>query len=120
MYFASFYSVNENQHSPNEDELRRWLDAAGKGDQHSFSLLLRQYWNKVYSQALTYLKSAPLAQEITQDVFLKIWKTREKLSGLDHFPDYLFIISRNAIISELRKKGRQRFPDFRIFSIPGP
>jgi RNA polymerase sigma-70 factor (family 1) len=78
-----------------------------RDDQTAFTSLLRNYWNKVYTQALIYLKSPHLAQEITQDVFLKIWFARERLIGIQNFPDYLFIISRNEIISALRKKNKQ-------------
>ena len=66
---------------------------------------MRFFWNKVYTQAITYLKSAEQAQEITQDVFIKIWEGRNRLSEIENFSDYLFIISRNQVISALRKKG---------------
>ena len=78
-----------------------------RDDQTAFTSLLRNYWNKVYTQALIYLKSPQLAQEITQDVFLKIWSSRQRLREVQSFSDYLFIISRNEIISALRKKNKQ-------------
>lgn len=74
-------------------------------DQTAFTVLFHSYWNKVYTQAITYLKSSELAQEITQDIFLKIWSSRERLVEVKSFSDYLFIISRNEIISALRKKN---------------
>ena len=77
-----------------------------RDDQIAFTWLLRNYWNKVYTQALIYLKSPQLAQEITQDVFLKIWSSRQRLRDVQSFSDYLFIISRNEIISALRKKNK--------------
>lgn len=77
-----------------------------RDDQIAFTWLLRSYWNKVYTQALIYLKSPQLAQEITQDVFLKIWSSRQRLRDVQSFSDYLFIISRNEIISALRKKNK--------------
>lgn len=90
---------------PSEEELRQWLVSTSRGDQVAFTMLLRSHWNKVYTQALTYLKSPELGQEITQDVFVKIWNVREKLDQVENFSDYLFIISRNEIISALRKKN---------------
>jgi len=88
---------------PSYDEKNLLLQIAD-GDEKAFTILLRSYWNKVYSQALTYLKSSERAQEIAQDIFVKIWSSREKLSGVDSFSNYLFIVSRNEIISSLRKK----------------
>lgn len=52
---------------------------------------------------MAYSKSAPLAQDIVQDVFLKIWEKRETLPDIQNFEDYLFIMARNRIISEFRK-----------------
>jgi RNA polymerase sigma-70 factor (ECF subfamily) len=84
--------------------IRQWLLKISKDDEEAFSQLLRVFWNKVYTQALTYLKSSFPAQELTQDVFLKIWMSRRKLPDIDNFSGYLFIITRNEIISLLRKK----------------
>ena len=89
----------------NEQELIRLVAANEEG---AFTSLLRHFWNKVYTQANVYLKSATLAQEITQDVFLKVWTARTNLLGINNFSSYLFIITRNEIISTLRKKGREQ------------
>jgi RNA polymerase sigma-70 factor (family 1) len=91
----------------NEVEIKRWLSEISEDDQNSFSKLLRLFWNKVYTQALTYLKSPAAAQELTQDVFLKVWMNRRNLPSVANFSGYLFIMTRNEIISLLRKKGVQ-------------
>ena len=83
-----------------------------ENDEIAFTSLLRHFWNKVFTQANVYLRSATLAQEITQDVFLKVWAARAQLPGINNFSSYLFIITRNEIISALRKKGRTQItPD---------
>jgi RNA polymerase sigma-70 factor (ECF subfamily) len=89
----------------NEREL---LCRTADGDEAAFTLLLRQFRNKVYTQTLVYLKSAVTAQEITQDIFLKIWANRSGLPQVENFSGYLFIITRNEIVSALRKKGREQ------------
>lgn len=75
-----------------------------KGDQKAFTQLVDENWNRVYSHALAYTKSSPRAQEITQDVFLKLWNQRERLTEVEDFTSYLFILGKNQIISSLRKK----------------
>jgi len=80
------------------------LSSIASGDQKAFTKLVDLYWNKVYSHALAYAKSSPRAQEITQDVFLKVWNKREALVEILDFKNYLFILGRNQIISSLRKK----------------
>ena len=66
--------------------------------------MLDIYWNKVYSHALAYTKSSPRAQEITQDVFLQVWKKRQTLFEIVDFANFLFILGKNKIISSMRKK----------------
>lgn len=41
---------------------------------------------------------------MTQDVFIQLWDKREKLTEVKSFDNYLFIVSRNLIITHVRKK----------------
>lgn len=83
---------------------RRLLQQVAEGDEKAFAMLVEQKWNNIYAQALTYVKSTHHAQDIVQEVFLKVWEKRQTLIELERFDSYLFIIARNYIISELRKK----------------
>lgn len=85
----------------NESEL---LAKVASGDQKAFTVLVDHYWNKVYSHALAYSKCVSRAQEITQDVFLKVWHKREGLTQVRDFKSYLFILGKHHIISSIRKK----------------
>lgn len=85
----------------NEKEL---LLRVAARDQRAFTLLVEQYAATVYRHVLQYIKSAPLAEEITQDIFLKIWENVDALANLQSFAAYLHVITRNRTISELRKK----------------
>lgn len=88
----------------NENEL---LFQSAQGNEKAFRQLFDQYWNKVYAVAFTFTKSAVLSQEIVQDVFLKIWLKREDLTAIEKFDAYLFIIARNHIYNQLRKKATE-------------
>ncbi len=85
----------------NESEL---LIKVASGEQKAFTVLVDYYWNKVYSHALAYSKSVTRAQEITQDIFLKVWHKREALTEVRDFKSYLFILGKHHIISSMRKK----------------
>jgi RNA polymerase sigma-70 factor (ECF subfamily) len=84
------------------------LPKAAAGDEQAFTLLFKSYWQNVYVVALDFTKSETLAEEITQDVFLKIWQNRDNLSTIRKFDDYLFIVARNHIYNVLRKKSIER------------
>jgi len=80
------------------------LSAIAKGDETAFRQLFDHYWDNIYGVAFAFTKSSVIAEEMTQDVFVKIWLKREELPQVKKFGDYLFIIARNHIFSALRKK----------------
>jgi RNA polymerase sigma-70 factor (ECF subfamily) len=85
------------------DETTLLLNTA-RGDEAAFRQLFDANWDRIYSVAFTFTKSAVIAEEMVQDVFVKIWLNRTQLSTIRKFSDYLFIIARNHILSVLRKK----------------
>ncbi|MDB5199225.1 MAG: polymerase sigma-70 factor [Chitinophagaceae bacterium] len=90
----------------NEKEL---LHRIAGGDEAAFTAIVDAYWNKIFSVALTYIKVPELAEDAVQEIFLKLWKNREKLREIVSLDNYLFIIIRNEVFSAMRKKG-PRFP----------
>jgi RNA polymerase sigma-70 factor (ECF subfamily) len=83
------------------------LRQIAEGNEKSFSILVDHHWNNIYSMSLAYLKSSTLAQDIVQDVFLKVWLKREELPQIKDFNSWLFILARNALLSALRTSKRQ-------------
>ena len=71
----------------------------------AFRVLFDKYSKKIYAFSLSYLNSKEEAEEIVQEVFLKIWKVREKLSTQKSFESYLFTIAKNAILNTIRKSN---------------
>lgn len=84
-----------------ENEL---LQLISTGDNNAFTLLFNRYQNKVYSHALTFVKSSQDAEEMVTDIFLKVWNNRHDLPEIKNFKSYLFILSRNYLVSAIRKK----------------
>ena len=95
-----------NKDLHNEKELIRLI--AGD-DEIAFRELFERYSDNIYGVAMAYTKSADAAEEIVQDVFVKIWMNRNKLLQVERFDDYLFIVARNYILNYLRnnKKNKQ-------------
>lgn len=74
------------------------------GNEQAFRSIFDLYWDKIYSVSLAFTKSAALSEELTQDIFLKIWIGREALPEVRQFESYLFTVARNHIYNEIRKK----------------
>lgn len=98
--------VPDHNDQYNEKELIRLL--AGD-DASAFRQLFERYSDNIYGVAMAYTKSPDTAEEIVQDVFVKIWMNRSKLLLVERFDDYLFIVARNYILNHLRnnKKNKQ-------------
>jgi RNA polymerase sigma-70 factor (ECF subfamily) len=77
------------------------------GSQDAFGQLFELYSQKMYRFSLSYLKSEAEAEEIVQDVFLKLWENRDKLRNETSFQSYLFTIAFNAIRRQFNKKTRE-------------
>lgn len=74
-----------------------------RGDQSAFGVLFESYHPFVYAFGRRITRSDELAEEVVQDVFLKIWVDRESLVRIDHFGAYLNRIVRNHCYNVLRK-----------------
>ncbi|HEY4111945.1 RNA polymerase sigma-70 factor [Puia sp.] len=73
-----------------------------EGSEYAFTQLFDHYRGKVYSVAWHFLKSPVLAEEIVQDVFMKIWLKRQDLQEIQNTENYLFILARNLIFDRLK------------------
>jgi RNA polymerase sigma-70 factor, ECF subfamily len=77
-------------------------------DQNALMALYQRYGNLVYSQALYVLRASSLAEEVTQDVFLKMWHQAERWDpSRGQLSSWLLTVSRHAAIDRLRKEQRR-------------
>lgn len=72
------------------------------GDESAFYALYSRYWTRLKSFCRQFLKSDDLAENYAQDIFLKIWETRELLDPERSFSAYLYTIARNTVFNYLR------------------
>jgi len=84
----------------NEFELLQQLKT---GSESAFTQLFHHYRGTVYTTALKFLNSSDLAEEIVQDVFLKVWLKRAEMGSVMNFDGYLFIMARNIIFDRIKK-----------------
>jgi len=69
-----------------------------------FRQILNTYQNRVYNQAYRMLGNAEDAEEATQDIFLKIYRSIEEFRGESMVSTWIYKITSNECISRLRKK----------------
>lgn len=73
------------------------------GNEKAFVKLYNNYKNSIYGYSLKLLKSTANAEEVLQDVFMKVWQKRETLDDTLSFKSFLFTIARNKCFDFLEK-----------------
>jgi RNA polymerase sigma-70 factor (ECF subfamily) len=90
----------------NEKELLRQV---AQGDRGAFRVLYKLYFPLVQRYVSLFEPSKTSLDELTQDVFVRIWDKRGRLGEVDSFKSYLFMVSRNVVFNFIRAlKVRQR------------
>ncbi|MET3876290.1 RNA polymerase sigma-70 factor [Chitinophaga sp. OAE865] len=82
---------------------RETLKLIALGDERAFNRIVRKYSQVIYPYLLYWLKSPQLAEEVAQDVFLRIWKNRHKLPDVSNFPGYVYVVTRNRVHSQFER-----------------
>jgi len=77
-----------------------------KGNEEAFSIIFHQYQPKIFTVALRYLHTEPLAEEAVQDVFIRLWTYRDRLQAVVNFEAFLFILARNVIFNQMKQYAR--------------
>jgi RNA polymerase sigma-70 factor (ECF subfamily) len=83
------------------------LCLVAKGDENAFQELYENYRNKVFYIAWKLLRSKDNAEDVLQEIFIKIWTHKEKLPDIENFNAYLNTLIRNHIYNCLRKQANE-------------
>jgi RNA polymerase sigma-70 factor (ECF subfamily) len=81
------------------------LGKCSDGDSDAFHEIYSRYKTSVYAVVAARLNDRDDAKDITQDIFTNLWAARERLSGIKDFKTYLYVLSRNQVITAYRKKN---------------
>ncbi len=88
----------------NKTEDLYYIEAVRKGNIQAFSVLVEKYRKMVYTLALKLLKRPEDAEEMAQDTFIKAFQKLDSYERKSKFSTWLYSITYNACISELRKR----------------
>lgn len=79
-----------------------------RGDTQALKTLYEQFGQQVYSLAYAVTQDRETAEEVTQDVFLKVWNKVEQYEPGTNFRAWLLSMTRNAAIDRLRRDKKDR------------
>ena len=94
----------------------RLIKSLKEGSREAFSILYKQYWTRVYHFCTLYLNNRERAEDVVQEVFIKIWEFRHLIRDDERFESFLFIITRNLIFNQFRKDLNEDFYKMTVLS----
>ena len=89
----------------NEKEL---LSQIADGNRDDFQVLYRHYFPIVQRYITLFEPTKAYLDELTQDIFIRIWEKRGMLAGVESFRSYLFLMCRNTVFNYFRSRKVQQ------------
>jgi len=94
------------------------LRKAQRGDERAFSILVRAYERPVYNYVLRLVGNRDLAEDLTQEVFLRVYQGLPGFSLRSRFTTWLFQVTKNRVLDELRAMERRPRAVVNIDDVP--
>jgi RNA polymerase sigma-70 factor (ECF subfamily) len=88
---------------PDPDVLRK----AQRGDERAFAVILNAYETPIFNYVFRIVGDRALAEDLTQDVFMRVFQALPKFSARSKFTTWLFQVTKNRVLDELRARERR-------------
>lgn len=79
----------------------------GRGEEQALAELCRLLHHKLEQFAVTLVRSRELAEEIVEDVFVKLWYNRGQINTIDNLTVYLYVAVKNQSLNTLSRKAKE-------------
>jgi RNA polymerase sigma-70 factor (ECF subfamily) len=99
---------SQTSHWAQTDENVRLMLAFQKGEQDAFRLLVERNQAKVYSIICRLVTDAALAEDLTQEVFLRVFRTVKRYQPMAKFTTWLYRIASNVALNAIRSQRKMR------------
>jgi RNA polymerase sigma-70 factor (ECF subfamily) len=80
------------------------------GDRAAFAFLVRRHKMPLYNFALRHVRNAPAAEDVVQEAFVRVIQSAADFKHEARFSTWLYTITRNLCIDQLRKRALRRHP----------
>ncbi len=90
-----------------DDQLRVLQNRIADHDQAAFTQLYLHFGKKLIRFAIGLVRSTELAEELVEDVFVRIWANRRSIAQIENIAVYLYVAVKNKSLTTLSKKARE-------------
>lgn len=94
--------MDSNQQYSDQELLRR----IAAGEEQAFTSLFWRYKDLIYTTGFRLTGSVAEAEEIVQDVFVKLWTKRKDLTDIENLQGYVFMMARNYTYNSLQRLAK--------------
>ena len=101
---GSFESSNERM-TINDDQII--INQILEGDTNAFSVLVDRYKDLVFTLAIRMVKNREEAEEVSQDTFIKVYKSLNKFKGNSKLSTWIYKVAYNTCLDRLKKIKRE-------------
>src|ERR1700752_3482211 len=98
----------DSQAASSAEAIEALIQRCLQGDQIAWDLIVKQYWRKVFNVAYKFVGKHDEAEDLTQDVFLKLYKSLDTFDRRANFQTWLISVSRNLCIDHYRAVRKER------------
>lgn len=99
-----------------ENQLNIHIERMKAGDRESFNQIFRRYYSPLVRFCIRFVADSDNAAEIVQDLFVKLWSNREKLSFKSSFESYMLTSVRNSALTFINKERSHAEANLRVYS----
>lgn len=99
-----------------QNQVNIQIEKMKAGDRESFNQVFRRYYSPMVRFCIRYVADSDIASEIVQDLFVKLWSNREKISFNTSFESYMMTSVRNSALTYINKERSHHEANLRVFS----
>ena len=92
------------------DDKALWLNIKA-GDKQCFSRLFREYYSELYYYGFKIIPDPDFVKECIQEVFIRVWETRQSLADIENIKAYLIVCVRRMILAQKKKDKHKQMVD---------
>ncbi len=85
-----------------------------KGDREALDFLIKRYLTPIFNYALHFAKNADVAEDLTQEIFVKVWKKMKGFNDKYKFKNWIYAIAKNSCLDYLKKNKAISFSEFNL------
>lgn len=81
------------------------LNQLAAGREEAFTQLYFRYSPTIYNALMVYIRDEHQADDLLQNVFVRLWEKRAELSAIQNIENYLFILARNLVLNHIKRRA---------------